>query len=148
MCLFSNSLVGKPTDGCERSALIQPLMVPRRVLLECRPLLDFPVTRPLLDFVLCLSLRIETLFSQFGPWDLRCGSPPLCLGPSGELWRVCFTKTIHPTLNQLYSGTSQHSPAFTPALSKPRFFLSPGNYVNQWPVFGPSDLRASIIISI
>lgn len=49
------------------------------------------------------------------------------LAPTGWLWRVYFTKAflhpIHPTLNQLYSGTSQQSLSFTPVLSKPRFFL-------------------------
>lgn len=74
------------------------------------------------------------------------------LAPNGWLWRVYFTKAflhpIHPTLHQLYSGTSRQSLSFTPVLFKPRFFLSVGNYVNHLSGFGLNAQRASIIINI
>lgn len=53
---------------------------------------------------------------------------------------------LHPTLNQLYSGTSQQSLRFTPALSKPIVFLSPGNDVNHVSASGMSSSRASVFI--
>ena len=77
------------------------------------------------------------------------------LASTAWLRRVYSAKTsphpIHPTLNQLYSGTSKHSLCLTPDLSKTRFFLSSANYVSHLSASGQvgwSAPRASIFINI